>query len=158
MPRVSHVFAHAWAKDFVIFLFLDTFRIQGILSFSCFQTLFVFKGFCHFRVSGHFPYSMSVGAPRESRFCWCKGFCRFPVSRHFPYSRDFVVSLFPNTLNFQKCLETGKRLNPLRKSLFSRDIVISPVYRQFLDSKVSRNRIATKPLEKIIIFKGFSCF
>ena len=53
-------------------LFLDTFRIQGILlfsllqdtfrmaqqrilSFSCFQTLSVIKGFCNFPVSGHFP-------------------------------------------------------------------------------------------------------
>ena len=127
-----------------------------------------------------------------SRFLDQKNFAVFPVSRHFSYSREFVVSLFPDTLTFQKCLETGKttksfqkiimfkgfchfsclktlpgfksvwkqekRPNPLRKSLFSRDFVISPVYRHFLDSKVSRNRKTTKPFEKIIIFKGFSCF
>ena len=66
VPRVRHFFADA--KDFVIFLFPDSFRIQRILPFSCFWTLSVFKGFCP-----------------------------FPVSRHFPYSRDFVVSLFPDT-------------------------------------------------------------
>ena len=66
VPRVRHFFWHT--KDFVIFLFPDSFRIQRILPFSCFWTLSVFKGFCP-----------------------------FPVSRHFPYSRDFVVSLFPDT-------------------------------------------------------------
>ena len=77
-----------------------------------------------------------------------KGFCRFPVFGHFPYSRDFVVSLFPDTLTFQKCLETEKRPIPLKKSLFSRDFVISPVYRPFLDSKESRNRKRPNPLKK----------
>ena len=70
VPRVSHVFADA--KDFVVFLFPDTFRIQGILLFPCFWTLSVFKGFC-----------------------------RFPVSRHFPYSRNFVVFPFPDTFRNQ---------------------------------------------------------
>ena len=69
-PRVSDVFADS--KDFVVFLFPDTFRIQGILSFPCFWTLSVFKGFC-----------------------------RFPVSRHFPYSRNFVVFPFPDTFRNQ---------------------------------------------------------
>ena len=66
VTRARHFFWHT--KDFVIFLFPDSFRIQRILPFSCFWTLSVFKGFCP-----------------------------FPVSRHFPYSRDFVVSLFPDT-------------------------------------------------------------
>ena len=73
VPRVRHFFADA--KDFVIFLFPDSFRIQRILSISCFQILSVFKGFC-----------------------------RFPVSRHFPYSRDFVVSLFLDTFRIQGIL------------------------------------------------------
>ena len=34
----------------------------------------------------------------------------------------------------------------------SRDFVISPVYRHFLDSKVSRNRKTTKSLEKKTLF------
>ena len=67
---------------------------QRILSFSCFQTLSVFKGIWRFPVSKHFPYS--------------RDFVFFPVSRHFPYSRDFVVSLFLDTFPFQKGLETGK--------------------------------------------------
>ena len=73
VTRVRHFFWHT--KDFVIFLFPDSFRIQRILPFSCFWTLSVFKGFCP-----------------------------FPVSRHFPYSRDFVVSLFPNTFRIQGIL------------------------------------------------------
>ena len=94
VPRVSHVFGST--KDFVIFMFLDTFRIQGILlfsllqdtfrmaqqrilSFSCFQTLSVFKGFC----------------------------C-FPVSGHFPYSRDFAVFLFPDTFRIQGILSFSR--------------------------------------------------
>ena len=76
-----------WIKRILLFsLFLDIFRVQRILLFPCFQTLFVFKGFC----------------------------C-FPVSRHFPYSRDFGVSLFPDTLTFQKCLETGKTTKSIEK-------------------------------------------
>ena len=67
---MSDVFADS--KDFVVFLFPDTFRIQGILLFPCFWTLSVFKGFC-----------------------------RFPVSRHFPYSRNFVVFPFPDTFRNQ---------------------------------------------------------
>ena len=85
-PRVSDVFAHA--KDFVVFLFPGTFRIQGILSFPCFWTFSVFKGFC-----------------------------RFPVSRHFLYSRDFVVSLFQDTLNF---LETEKTIKSFEKIIISK--------------------------------------
>ena len=128
VPRVSHVFADA--KNFVVFLFPDTFRIQGILSFSCFQTLSVFKGFCPFPVSRHFPYSRDFVVslfPDTFRNQWppchsvppvChiflanKKFCCFspvlrqfccfsPVLRHFPYSMDFVVSLFPDTFRIQ---------------------------------------------------------
>ena len=87
-----------------------------------------------------------------------KGFCCFPVSRHFPYSRDFGVSLFSDTLTFQKCWKQEKQPNPLRKSLLSRDFVISPVYRHFLDSKVSRNRKTTKLLEKIHKIQGIFLF
>ena len=53
--------------------------IQRILSFSCFQTLSVFKGFC----------------------------C-FPVSGHFPYSRDFAVFLFPDTFRIQGILSFSR--------------------------------------------------
>ena len=55
-----------------------------------------FKGFCHFTVSSHFPYSIrtskrSVGAPRESvTFLDHNELCRFPVSRHFPYSVTLI--------------------------------------------------------------------
>ena len=82
-PRVSDVFADS--KDFVVFLFPDTFRIQGILLFPCFWTLSVFKGFCRFPVSRHFPYSKDFVIflfPDSSVF---KGFCHFPVSRVFLY-------------------------------------------------------------------------
>ena len=73
VPRVSDVFADS--KDFVVSLFPDTFRIQEILSFPCFWTLSVFKGFC-----------------------------RFPVSRLFPYSKDFVIFLFPDSFRIQRIL------------------------------------------------------
>ena len=86
VTRVRHFFWHT--KDFVIFLFPDSFRIQRILPFSCFWTLSVFKGFCP-----------------------------FPVSRHFPYSRDFVVSLFQDTLNF---LETEKTIKSFEKIIISK--------------------------------------
>ena len=98
-------------RDFKVFLFLDTFCIQRIFLFCLFRDTF--------RIQRILP---------------------FPVSGHFPFSRDFFVSRFTYTLNFQKCLETEKRPNPLRQSLFSRDFVISPLYRHFLDSKVSGNR------------------
>ena len=65
-----------------------------------------------------------------SKVVWCplwvtvlahKGFCRFPVSRHFSYSviqgiLSFILFLY--TFHIQKCLETGKLQNPLKKSLF----------------------------------------
>ena len=88
VPRVSDVFIHIkefcrfpvsghfpYSRDFVVSLFPDSFRIQRILSFSCFQTLSVFKGFC-----------------------------QFPVSRFFLYSKDFVVFLFPDTFRIQDIL------------------------------------------------------
>ena len=77
VPRVSDVFADA--KGFVIFLFLDSFRIQRILSFSCFQTLPYLKDFVIFL----FPESFCI-----------ERILSLAVSRLFPYSRDFVVSLF----------------------------------------------------------------
>ena len=56
-----------------------------------------------------------------------KGFCHFPVSRHkshyFCIQRIWLFLLFLDTFPFQKCLET----NPLRKFLFSRDLVVSYV-------------------------------
>ena len=124
VPRVSDVFADS--KDFVVSLFPDTFRIQEILSFPCFWTLSVFKGFCRFPVSRLFPYSKDFVIflfPDSFRIqrilsisCFqilsvFKGFCRFPVSRHFPYSRYFVVFLFPDMFPFQK------RKNPLTFSI-----------------------------------------
>ena len=151
-------------KDFVIFLFPDTFRIQGILSFPCFWTLSVFKGFCHFPVSRHFPFSKVFGNRKNDQIPWKKSlFSRdlvvFPVSKHLnfskvsgnrkndqiPWKNDYcqgILSflLFIDTFWNQKCPEREKRPNPLKKSLFSRDFVISPVSGHFLDSKVSRNR------------------
>ena len=60
---------------------------------------FLFNGFCCFSCF----WTLSV----------FKGFV--VVSRHFPYSKDFVVSLFPNTINLQKCLETGKTTKSFEK-------------------------------------------
>ena len=55
-------------------------------------------------------------APRQSvTFLDQRDFAVFPVSRHFTYSRDFGVSLFPDTLIFQKCLETGKTTKSIEK-------------------------------------------
>ena len=119
MPRVSDVFADA--KGFVIFLFLDSFRIQGNLSFPCFQTLSVFKGFCHFPVSRLFPYSKDfVNFLFPDSFCIqrilsfsCfqtlsvfKIFCRFPVSRHVPFSKTKKSLDF---LHFHHCLHNSSK-------------------------------------------------
>ena len=72
--RVSKGFFHfpvsrhfSYSRDFVIFLFLDTFRIQGILSFSCFQTLSVFKDYVVSAVSRHFLSVFKDRAERRRR-------------------------------------------------------------------------------------------
>ena len=96
--------------------------------------------------------------PVDDVFAEFKGFSCFPVSGHFPYSRDFVVSLFQDTLTFQKCLETWKTTKSFEKIIIVKDFVVIPVYRHFLDSKVSRNRKTTKPLEKDHFFQGIFLF
>ena len=96
---------------------------KGICRFSCFQTLSVFKGFCRFTCFK----TLSV----------FKGFCHFPVSRPFPFSKVFEnrknnqipwknhyfqeiwsFFLFPITLTFQKCLQTGKTTKSLENNDF----------------------------------------
>ena len=53
-----------------------------------------------------------------------------------PYSKDLAF-LFP----YSKCLETGKRPNPLKTSLFSRNFVVSSVFRHFPYSKCLETEI-----------------
>ena len=111
------------SRDFVVFLFLDTFQkwtvswivdvdtarvtIQGIWSFFSFYTLFK---------SGQ-QIGLLTLIPPGWQF---KGFGRFTVSRHFTNvnskldcwqwyrqgdnSRDFVVFLFLDTFDYRKCL------------------------------------------------------
>ena len=65
--------------------------------------------------------------------------------------------LFIDTFWIQKCLETEKQPNPLKKTLFSRDLVVLPVSRHFFVRKVSRNSQTTKSLE-IMTFQGILLF
>ena len=91
---------------------------KGFCCFPCFETLFVFKGFyC-------FPCFWTL-------FVF-KGFCCF--------AWYWTLQLFKSVWKQEK------RPNPLKKWLLSRDFVISPVYRHFLDSKVSRKRENSKIL------------
>ena len=78
VPRVSDVFADA--KGFVIFLFLDSFRIQGNLSFSCFQTLPYLKDFVIFLFPESFCIERILSFSCFQTLSLFKGFCRFPVS------------------------------------------------------------------------------
>ena len=86
-----------------------------------------------------------------------KGFCFFPVSRRFPYSRDFGVSLFPDTLTFQKCLETGKTTKSIEKIIIVEGFCHFSCFRHFLDSKGSRNKNDQTPW-KNHYFLGFFLF
>ena len=131
VPRVSVCVTFLFTtRDLVIFMFLDTFRIQkillfslfpdtfriqGILSFPCFWTLSIFKGFGRFPVSGHFNFSKVSGNRKNNQILWENHYCQGILS----------FFLFIDTFWIQKCLETEKR---------------------------------PKPLKKIISFKGFSCF
>ena len=72
-------------------------------------------------------------------------------------SRDFVVWLFLDTFLTKKCLETEKQPNLLKKTLFSRGLVVLHVYRHFFVRKVSRNSQTTKSLE-IMTFQGILLF
>ena len=69
------------------------------------------------------------------------------------FAMDLVFFCFETLLNPESVYKREKWPNLWRKS--SRGFVISPVYRHFLDSKVSRNRKTTKSLEKWWFSKNF---
>ena len=50
-------------------------------------------------------------------------------SHYFRIQWIWSFLMFLDTFRIQKCLETEKQPNPLKKSLFSRDYVVSPVLR-----------------------------
>ena len=73
VPRVSHVFG--LTKDFVIFMFLDTFRIQGILSFLLFQDTFRIQGILLFLLfqdtfGKGWKIGRSEGSSKEGVLCF----------------------------------------------------------------------------------------
>ena len=76
MPRVS-VSRFLTTRDFVVFLFLDTFRIQRILLFSLFLDTFGLLLDQSRRL---------FGGPRE-----CVTFFNHKGFIPFPYSKDFAV-------------------------------------------------------------------
>ena len=146
------------------------------MSFSCFQTLSVFKGFCRFPVSRHFKFS---GNWKNNQILW--------ENHNFQEILSFL--LFRDTFWIQKCLETDKRPNPLKKIIIfpvsrhfwlqknaekhekqqyplkkracSRYFVVSPVSRHFLLQKMSRNMRHNKVPWINDFLKGFcrfSCF
>ena len=100
-----------------------------------------------FPVSNHFNFSKVSGNRKNNQIPWKNDYCQGILS----------FLLFIDTFWIQKCLETEKRPNPLKKSLFSRDFVISPVSRHFLNSKVSRNWKTTKSLENNVSRQYWIC-
>ena len=118
-PRVSDVFwikrillfslfldTFSCSKDFAVSLFPDTFRVQRILLFPCFQTLSVFKGFWRFPVSRHFNFSKVSGNRKNNQIHWENHYCQGILS----------FLLFIDTFWIQKCQVTEKQPNPLKRS------------------------------------------
>ena len=130
VPRVSTL-RFFGSKEFCCFpCFQTLFRVQRNLLFPCFQTLLVFKGFCF-----------------------------FPVSRRFPYSRDFGVSLFPDTLTFQKCLETGKTTKSIEKIIIVKGFCHFSCLQTLSGFKSVQKQVKRpNPLKIMFFFKGFGCF
>ena len=161
-PRVSDVFwikrillfslfldTFSCSKEFAVSLFPDTFSVQRILLFPCFQTLSIFKGFWRFPVSRHFNFSKVSGNRKNNQIHWENHYCQGILS----------FLLFIDTFWIQKCQETEKQPNPLKKSLFSRDFPVSGHF--WLQKKMSKTWETTISLEKnglLKIFWRFSCF
>ena len=113
---VPHVSRHIpYWKELVVSMFPDTFRIQRIWSFPCFQSHYVFKEFGRFHVSRHIPYSKNLVA--------------FSVYRHIPYSRDLVFSPVSRHFPYSKMSRNSKTTKSFEIMIFSRDFVVSPVSR-----------------------------
>ena len=124
-----------YSRDFIVSLFLDTFHIQGILSFPCFQTLSVFKGFCRFPFSRHFKFSKVSGNRKNNQILWENHYCQGILS----------FLLFIDTFWIQKCLETEKRPNPLKKIIFFKGF--SCFYTLLITKKCQETWETTKSLE-----------
>ena len=106
VPRVSHVFLIT--KDFAVFPFLDTFRIQRILLFSLFLDTFRIQRILLFSLFlDTFPFQkcLETGKRTKSR------------ERNHYFQGIWSFFLFPITLTFQKCLETGKTTKSLEKMI-----------------------------------------
>ena len=107
VPRVSHVFwtKRIWlfslfldtfscSKEFAVSLFPDTFSVQRILLFPCFQTLSIFKGFWRFPVSRHFNFSKVSGNRKTT-----KSFEKIIIFKRFCHFVFFRFSCFWTLLN-----------------------------------------------------------
>ena len=118
-PSVRHVFwikrillfslfldTFSCSKEFAVSLFPDTFSVQRILLFPCFQTLSIFKGFWRFPVSRHFNFSKVSGNRKNNQILWENHYCQGILS----------FLLFIDTFWIQKCQVTEKQPNPLKRS------------------------------------------
>ena len=94
------------SKEFAVSLFPDTFSVQRILLFPCFQTLSIFKGFWRFPVSRHFNFSKVSGNRKNNQIHWENHYCQGILS----------FLLFIDTFWIQKCQVTEKQPNPLKRS------------------------------------------
>ena len=94
------------------------------------QQSLISRDLVFFPVSIHFNFSKVSGNRKNDQIPWKNDYCQGILS----------FLLFIDTFWIQKCLETEKQPNPLKKTLFSRDLVVLPVSRHFWIQKVSKNR------------------
>ena len=129
-------------------LFIDTFWIQKCLETGKIWESFFSRDFVISPVYKHFLDSKVSGNRKNDQILW--------ENHYFQGILSFL--LFIDTFCIQKCLETEKRPNPLKKSIFSRDF---PVSRHIWLPKMSRNMRNYKIHWKSYFLKGccnFSSF
>ena len=111
-PRVSNGFGPT--KDFVVSLFLDTFRILDT--------------FCIQNKTKQNKTKQNKTKQNKTKQNKTKQNKTKQENDQIPWKKNNFIQgilsfiLFLNTFCIQKCLETEKRPNPLKKSLFSREL------------------------------------
>ena len=112
-----------YSRDFVVFLFLDTFWIQKCLETekrpNSLKKIIVFKGFYRFPVSRHFLDSKVARNRKRTKF----------LEQNNNIQGILSFFLFLVAFWIKKCQETGKLPNPLKKSSFSRELEHGTWYR-----------------------------
>ena len=93
VPRVSHVFLIT--KDFAVFPFLDTFRIQRILLFSLFLDTFRIQRIWLFSLFlDTFPFQRCLETGKTTKSL---------EKKHY-FQGIWLFYLFPDTFESRKCL------------------------------------------------------